>query len=642
MTKTIRPVLLAHGEDQNRAALKAGLEWAGYPVREAADRASAIEAIERAECELVVMGDSFAGGADLIRILRATYAADELPVIVAATPLDIHGVIGCIESQRARGDGCFETDDGAWECNLKRGSVALSPRWNAALGLVADESAGEGLSLLTARMHAEDRPIFEDALRRACALDGPDTFVSEYRLRHQSGVYRSMLCRGNVIRAAGAVSRVIASQTDVTERRAVDSLTGLASRASFRDSLEIAIEAGAPFTLLCAAIDRFQAINESFGSPAGDRLIREMGQRIATALGPAAAVARIGADEFAVVIPRPGAAAEAARALSAAVPEPYTIEGREMHFTASVGMVTWNQRYRQAAEMLRDAASAVSKARAVGRGAAVFFDEAMHSNAVARLELETDLEMAVRRGEFVVHYQPKLHLGTGVTTGFEALVRWLHPTRGLLLPGEFIHVAEETGLIVDMGFWVIEEACRTLKRWQDRHPRNPPLEMSVNLSVRQFRLPGLATRIAEIVAASGVDPRTLQIEVTESVLIEDSESAAAILQELKALGVGLKIDDFGAGYSSLLYLTNLPFDALKIDRMFVDRMCRDRRSLQVIKTILLLAENLGLQSIAEGVENREQLAQLRTLGCEYGQGYYFYRPMPAAQVESLLSGSPGM
>jgi len=305
----------------------------------------------------------------------------------------------------------------------------------------------------------------------------------------------------------------------------------------------------------------------------------------------------------------------------------------------SIGIAPGSAAYRTPDEVLRDADTAMYKAKSLGRSRFEIFDGTMRAQAMAQLELESDLRRAVDNQEFVLYYQPKVSLKTDQIVGVEALLRWHHPARGLVLPDEFIPVAEETGLIVPIGLWVLREACIAMRRWHAEFPMTPPLEVSVNVSVRQFREPDLRAQIAAILAETKLAPSTLQLEITESVLMDDFDAVARLLGDLKSLGVGLKIDDFGTGYASLKCLNRLPFDVLKIDRSFVVNMTENNGTTGTVRTILLLAENLGMEVVAEGIERKEQLTQLRSLHCDYGQGFYFSPPIEEQALTNLLHQS---
>jgi EAL domain-containing protein (putative c-di-GMP-specific phosphodiesterase class I) len=315
---------------------------------------------------------------------------------------------------------------------------------------------------------------------------------------------------------------------------------------------------------------------------------------------------------------------------------PFDINGHEVFASVSIGIVLSSTSCERAEHMLRDADLAMYKAKAQGRARFELFDTSMHNRAVSLLRLETDLRRSVMRKEFIIHYQPVILLESGLVSGFEALIRWQHPQRGIVYPMEFISVAEETGLINLLSQLVLSEACRQLRVWQERYPAHPALTISVNLSGKEFSRPDLVKDIDQIIKDYGVDPHGLKLEITEGVIMENAETAAEMLRQLKALGVQLSVDDFGTGYSSLSYLHRFPLDTLKIDRSFVGRMDVDPDNSEIVRTIITLAHNLGLDVIAEGVETVEQIEQLRELGCEHGQGYYIGRPMTAEAAGALL------
>ncbi len=350
-------------------------------------------------------------------------------------------------------------------------------------------------------------------------------------------------------------------------------------------------------------------------------------------------VARLGGDEFAVLLDGLGdarAAITVADRIKGDLTQPFNLDGHEVYTTASIGIALSTTGYEQPENVLRDADTAMYRAKENGKARHELFDQVMHARAVALLKLENDLRRAVERGEFEVYYQPIIALETNRITGFEALVRWQHPERGFISPGEFIPLAEETGLIFEIGRLVLGAACRQMRRLQQLTSR--PLTMSVNLSSKQFSQPHLIDQIQQTLVETELDPRCLQLEITESVVMENAETAAAMLKQLRALGVRLSIDDFGTGYSSLSYLHRFPVSMLKIDRSFIGRMGAGDENAEIVRTIITLASNLGMQVVAEGVETEAQLAHLRALGCAYGQGYLFSHPVDGEQAAALLSG----
>jgi diguanylate cyclase (GGDEF)-like protein len=426
-----------------------------------------------------------------------------------------------------------------------------------------------------------------------------------------------------------------------------DKLTGLPNRALFVDRLEQTIRNSrrrkdALFAVTLLDLDRFRAVNVGLGHEAGDRLIIEMARRLETCLRGGDTVARIGGDEFVILLQDVEDVTDTVRVaerIEEALAVPVNLNGQEVSMSASMGIVLSETDYDQPEDVLRDADIALHRAQCCGTGCHEVFDRAMHERAVARLQLENDLRLAVEREEFLVHYQPIISLATGRIMALEALVRWQHPKQGLVPPMEFIPLAEETGLIVPMGFWVLREACGQMRDGLSLST-DPPLLISVNLSARQFSQPDLVGQIEQILQESGVEARSMMLEITESVVMEHAESAAAALTQLKTLGVQLSIDDFGTGYSSLSCLHSYPIDSLKIDRSFIGKMNADTRNLEIVRTIVALAGNLGMHVTAEGIETAEQLAQLRALQCDYGQGYLFSKPMDGESIKRLLASQP--
>jgi diguanylate cyclase (GGDEF)-like protein/PAS domain S-box-containing protein len=442
---------------------------------------------------------------------------------------------------------------------------------------------------------------------------------------------------------------------DITDRKAIeeqiiheafhDMLTGLPNRALFTEHLKKAIAHAERhesylYAVLFLDLDLFKSINDSLGHTIGDQLLVTTARRLETTLRPEDVVARIGGDEFTILLNDIKSIADATRVANRvheSLGMPFRVNGKEVSTTTSIGIALSTRAYKETEEVLRDADTAMYRAKALGRGRHEIFNRSMHESVVAQLKLETDLKFAVEREEFVLHYQPIMSLENNRLTGFEALVRWQHPDWGLVLPDDFIPTAEATGLILPIGNWVLSEACRQLHQWHEVGQSDQPLTMSVNLSAKQFSQVGLVREIENILERTGLDARNLKLEITETAVMENAESAAAMLGELKALGVKLHIDDFGTGYSSLSYLHRFPVDELKIDRLFVGRMAVDIESSEIVATIVQLAHNLGMGVTAEGVETVEQFAKLRALSCEYGQGYYFSRPLVAERAGLMIA-----
>jgi len=444
---------------------------------------------------------------------------------------------------------------------------------------------------------------------------------------------------------ARALRRAEATARALEHQATHDALTALPNRALFQGRLGQALagaaRGGDAAAVLFLDLDRFKVVNDSLGHAAGDDLLVAVAGRLAGCVRGGDTVARLGGDEFAVLLAGLGAGGEATRTagrIIRALDAPFRLGGRDVVTATSIGIAVGGTGH-AAADLLRDADVALYRAKARGRGRYAVFDATMNARALERLELEADLRRALRRGEFEVYYQPKVDLGTGRLAGLEALVRWRHPVRGVVGPGVFIPLAEETGLIQPLGQWVLEEACRQARRWGKAMGAvggGAAVVVSVNLSARQFAQPTLVEDVARALEVAGADPHQVQLEITEGVAMGNAEATVEILRRLKELGVGLAIDDFGTGYSSLAYLKRFPVDALKIDRAFVTGLRRETADSSIVGAVVGLGRALRLAVVAEGVETAEEATQLCELGCALGQGYHFARPLPRAQVDALL------
>ena len=421
-----------------------------------------------------------------------------------------------------------------------------------------------------------------------------------------------------------------------------DPLTSLPNRALFMDRLAHALtrteRRGEQLAVLFLDLDRFKVVNDSLGHGVGDQLLIGVSQRLAGCLRPEDTIARLGGDEFAILLEDvkddKGPTSVADR-LTGELQQPFVVEGREVVITVSIGIAMSTARRMTPEDILRDADLAMYHAKGKGKARYEVFDKSMNAPAKERMDLELDLRNAVARGEFILHYQPVVELPTGRITEVEALVRWKHPQRGLLFPADFVGLSEETGLIVPLGRWVLHEACRQTRQWQLAAPATK-LAISVNLSARQLQQPGLVDEIGAVLRETRLDPGALRLEITETVVMHDAPTTLAKLEALKALGVQLAIDDFGTGYSSLGYLKRFPVDTLKIDRSFVKGIGRDVEDSAIVRAVITVAKSLGLSVTAEGIETADQLEQLRTLGCDHGQGYFFAKPMTSDRVPALL------
>ncbi len=427
-----------------------------------------------------------------------------------------------------------------------------------------------------------------------------------------------------------------------------DALTNLPNRALLAENLKFVIERAKQhedyqFAVLFLDLDRFKNVNDSLGHSIGDQLLITMARRLESCIREVDMVARLGGDEFAILldgIPNQAEATNMARRIQEKLQSPFNLSGHEVFTSTSIGIAVSSTGYDDPENMLRDADTAMYRAKAQGKACYEVFDKGMHTHAVYVLQMENDLRRAIDREELRVYYQPIVSLENGQLAGFEALIRWQHPERGFINPSDFIPLAEDTGLIVPLGLWILKRACQQLCQWQWQSPANRSLFMSVNLSGKQVAQPDLVGEIRDILEETHVDAKHLKLEITESAVMENAEMAARLLKRLKALGVQLSIDDFGTGYSSLSYLHRFPVNTLKIDRSFVGRIGEAAENIEIVRTVISLAENMGMEVVAEGVETLSQLTQLRKLKCQYGQGYLFSRPVDAASVSTWISKKP--
>jgi diguanylate cyclase (GGDEF)-like protein/PAS domain S-box-containing protein len=477
--------------------------------------------------------------------------------------------------------------------------------------------------------------------------------ATEIRMRHADGTWRHIeLVLKNLVDDP-AVAGVVVNYRDVTERRALedelrhqafhDSLTGLANRALFNDRLEHAMSRkrrfGHPLAVLFVDLDDFKTVNDSLGHTEGDQLLVSVADRLRSVLRSGDTIARMGGDEFAVLIEDAvdsDAPMDVASRILGALEAPFQHRGTDLFVRASVGLSVWDATDEKAEELIRNADMSMYTAKANGKNRIEVFEPHMHEAALARLALKGDLEHALERNEFFLQYQPIVRLADGAVTGVEALLRWRHPRRGLVMPMDFIPVAEETGLIVPLGYWVIEQACLQARAW-DGVPQTRDLSVSVNVSGRQVQEPEFVDELSKTLAATHVPAGRITLEFTESVLMRDTQKTFETLAALKRLGVRLAIDDFGTGYSSLSYLRRFPIDELKIDRSFITGMASGPEQLAVVRSIVELGESLHLETVAEGIEEVAQLAKLRSVDASHGQGFLFVRPLNAGDVATAIA-----
>ena len=554
-------------------------------------------------------------------------------------------------------------NDGLWDWDLEADKIYFSPRWKAILGYGESELSSDPEEWL-GRVHPDDLNRLRADLEAHIGGDDSSSapfarhWENEHRIRHQDGSYRWVLSRGIAVRNSdGKAYRMAGSLTDISLRKNAeerllhdalhDALTHLPNRTLFLDRLGVAMarahrqseDSVGSSAVLFLDVDRFKHVNDSLGHLAGDSLLVGMARRLVAVLRPGDTVARLGGDEFAILveISRPENAEMVAQRIHKELAVPFDLGGHEVVVTVSIGISTAPGGHRRPEDVLREADIAMYQAKLGGRASSRMFDEQMHTRAAAMLTFESDLSQAVKRRELLLHYQPVISFADDHIVGFEALLRWQHPERGLIYPREIISVAEDTGLIVPIGTWVMEEACGKMVGWQRRYETMSDLSMSINLSSQQVMQSDLVDVILRVLDETGLNPSCLRLELTESVIMENAESVVGKLSQLRSLGVQVHVDDFGTGYSSLSYLQRLPVDTLKIDRTFVSQLGIQKESAEIVGAIVTLARNLSMSVAAEGIETAEQAASLKALDCEYGQGFFYYRPLESSAIEALLA-----
>ncbi|MCE4222258.1 EAL domain-containing protein [Methylobacterium sp. C25] len=537
--------------------------------------------------------------------------------------------------------------DGLWDLDLATGEIELSSHWFDMLGYQAAEIVAH-IDTWHELVHPEDaersRRLFLDHLSGLTPA-----YECEYRLRQKSGAYAWTLARGKVVSRDhdGRALRVVGTHIDITRRKEAelkiahmathDALTGLPNRALFRERLDQELtkvrRVGGGFAILACDLDRFKTVNDSLGHPAGDELLRVIARRLTSTLRKVDTVARLGGDEFAIILSQsddPRAARAAAKRIIEIVGEPIDLSGHSASIGVSLGIVQGTAASKDGEQLFRHADIALYRAKKAGRNTFCVYDEGMGSEVSERTLLELDLRDAVLRSGFLLHYQPIVDAASRTVSAFEALMRWTHPLRGAIPPAEFIPLAEETGLIVALGTWALQEACREAASWPN------DLRVAVNVSAVQFAQPGLEQVVRDALSASGLSADRLELEITESVLMSDAKSVVASLHRLRDLGVRIALDDFGTGYSSLSYLRRFPFDKIKIDRSFI-RDIGDEDTAAIVRAIVGLGDRTGATVTAEGVETEEQFESVCREGCTQVQGYLFSKPRPASHVVDFVA-----
>jgi diguanylate cyclase (GGDEF)-like protein/PAS domain S-box-containing protein len=692
MTINVRPrrLLIVDDNEMNRDMLARRLARKGYAIGLAENAKDLLERVKQDAVDLVLLDIEMPqiSGLDALKALREHYSQAELPIIMVTAknqsddivaaldlgandyltkPIDFPVAVARIgtqlshkqaqealkESEERYALAARGSNDGLWDWNLSANVVHFSPRWKAMLGYEEGEM-GDKPEEWFDRIHDADRDRVKEEIAAHQKGLTPH-FESEHRVLHKEGSFRWMLSRGVAVHdASGNVLRMAGSQTDITEGKVSDPLTGLPNRLLFIDRVGRLVNHSKRrkdhlFAVLFLDLDGFKMINDSMGHLIGDQLLLGVAHRLEKCLratdtiariGETFTVARLGGDEFTVLLDHikdPNDAKRAAERMMKALAPPFILAGKEVFTSVSIGIALSNPAYEQPEDILRDADTAMYRAKSLGKARYEVFDADMRASVLARLQLETDLRHALERGEFRNFYQPIVALVSGEIAGFEALLRWQHPTRGLLGPSEFIPVAEETGLIRELGWWNLREACRQISEWRAGLIAHSNLTVSVNLSAKQFLQPNLVEDIRKLLVELALPPAALKLEITESTVMADPLAAVEMLQQIKSLGIRLAIDDFGTGYSSLSYLHRFPLDTLKIDRSFISVMEEDGEGMEIARSIVPMANNLRLDVVAEGVETIQQVALLKKLQCKYGQGYYFSRPLSAEGIAALLA-----
>ena len=548
-------------------------------------------------------------------------------------------------------------NDGLWDWDLQTNRVHFSVRWKTMLGYEEHE-IGDTPDEWFNRVHPEDLERVKSAITSHIEGSTPH-FESEYRMLHKDHTYRWMLCRGLAVQDAnGRAHRMAGSQTDITDRKMIeeklfyeashDSLTGLPNRALFLDHLDHSIKLAKRyqdylFAVLFLDLDHFKTINDSLGHQIGDQLLIEISRRLEACIRPVDTVARLGGDEFAIILDHIKTIKDVMTVvdrIEQTLALPFNLNGYEVSTTVSIGITLSTAGYEHSEDALRHADKAMYRAKKNGRARHELFNASMYANIVAHLQLEAELQQAVTRREFRMYYQPIVSLDIGKITGVEVFLRWQHPKRGLVCPAEFIPLAEETGLIVPISAWLMQNACTQNKIWQETG--HSQLHLAINLSALEFKHPNLSKQIQNVLKETHMAAQTLEVEITETTAMENLDLTVETLNKLSAIGLQISLDDFGTGHFSLGRLKRLPINALKIDRSFIKDMTSNPDDAAIIRAIIAMAHNLKLQVIAEGAETEEQLSLLKAQQCDKFQGYLFSHPVPAEAFTKLLQNGKNL
>lgn len=685
-------VLIVDDELVNRELLSHALTRNGYVTTKVTNGIEALDKIGAEPFDLVLLDVIMPGmdGMQCLAKIREQYSMTELPVIMvtgeqdrerllqafragandyitkpvdreillirASTHTQLRATLIALRySEERYALAARGSNDGLWDWDVVRSEVYYSPRWKSMLGY-SDHEIGNSPEEWLSRIHADDLPKFQATFLPSkdhthCGLNSS----CELRMIHRDGTYRWMMCRGvNVCNSVGQTERLAGSLTDITEGKVGDALTGLPNRLLFLDRLSRVIDRyqrqrTSQFAVLFLDLDNFKLVNDSLGHDAGDKLLITLSERLQSCLRGcdsisrtmSSTLARHGGDEFTVLLEDlrdPADMELITQRLLGDIRKPIEIEGQLITPSASIGWTVGHEGELTPEDMLREADTAMYNAKACGRNQARQYTPAMQAEAANRLELESELRQALRNREFLLYYQPLIENRSNRIVGFEALVRWQSPTRGLVPPFKFITLAEELGLIVPLGWQIFEIACEQAAQWEREYP-DYPVNVNVNFSLKQLYQPNFLEDFKSRIHAIGVSPQRICVEVTESILMENPDLIIQILGEIRGLGMRIAVDDFGTGYSSLAYLHRFPMDVVKIDRSFVTSMLTSHESLQIVKTVIDLARSLRLKVTAEGVEREEHYQKLRELGCDYSQGYLWSKPVEVESATKMLQSA---